>query len=495
MACSSNISIVVPLPSFDIDPLKKFDEDFFDRAVDTILSEEVSMEESREEMDDNIGISSPFGNDGTADSSASAACPKGKSKSKSPHFATPSTSSPTKRKKSKPKSPAQTMKDVSVQDENRDDQMAIDDTEMTAEDKIFASIDMEKQMEVLQFIAAHPFMANQARPVVRSARTQFTDEVRQIAGNAGLDDPSTNDLIDLVRKTYLEDRGITAAENVSTFGDEVDDEEEPSTKPSHRKRRKSDSDHYEEKEHKKTKRRHSDKHRRRSDEPVSLDDTTKGVEAPVSTEVSTEVPTEAKENGSAQADAPETPMGSVLDSRNEPSAMVDLTGSWPVDELVVKPQANLRQSEDIDAIGDLKSLNASNDEEAQLSRHLLDEMASAYAPKVSIPESPPVKSELQEPQGQNGPDSRDHDKKQKHHKARNQRKRQRQRERKKEFNKQRASLSAQTQTQGNPFAQAAEEQTLPSTPTKQAPQSPNGSGRSSVLPALAADPAKWDLDF
>jgi hypothetical protein len=36
----------VPLPSFDIDPLKTFDEHCFDRAVDNILSEEASIEES-----------------------------------------------------------------------------------------------------------------------------------------------------------------------------------------------------------------------------------------------------------------------------------------------------------------------------------------------------------------------------------------------------------------------------------------------------------------
>lgn len=87
MARLSNIAVVVPLPSVDIDPLKAFDENFFDRAVDNILSEEASIEESRDEMmDNNVGISSPFGYDGTSDSSKLDVRRSGRTEAKSPHF-------------------------------------------------------------------------------------------------------------------------------------------------------------------------------------------------------------------------------------------------------------------------------------------------------------------------------------------------------------------------------------------------------------------------
>ncbi|KAJ5424221.1 DNA glycosylase [Penicillium cf. griseofulvum] len=93
MARLSNVSVVVPLPSFDIDPLKTFDEGFFDRAVDNILSEEASIDESRDEMMDvNTDISSPFGYDGASDSKLGVRRSR-RTEAKSPHFSNPSTSS------------------------------------------------------------------------------------------------------------------------------------------------------------------------------------------------------------------------------------------------------------------------------------------------------------------------------------------------------------------------------------------------------------------
>jgi hypothetical protein len=305
MARLSNVSVVVPLPSFDIDPLKTFDEGFFDRAVDNILSEEASIEESRDEMMDvSTDISSPFGYDGASDSSKLGVRRSRRTEAKSPHFSNPSTSSsPTTStaKNQKSRRSSRIRKSVTMEDLDGDDEplmslasdkqprqevtevehypvpeasvhpsaltqmtesleMPAHGNEMTAEEKIFASVEPEKQMDVLKFIVSHSFMMEQAQPVQRSARQEFTGQVREFASEAGIDDTAIDALIDHVRNTFLEERGIPVAEYAgSAFGDEVDGEEE-----TRRKRRKSSSDHSEDKEHKKSKRRNSDKPRRRS---------------------------------------------------------------------------------------------------------------------------------------------------------------------------------------------------------------------------------------
>ncbi|KXG47239.1 DNA glycosylase [Penicillium griseofulvum] len=307
MARLSNVSVVVPLPSFDIDPLKTFDEGFFDRAVDNILSEEASIEESRDGMMDvSTDISSPLGYDGASDSSKLGVRRSRRTEAKPAHFSNPSTSSsPTTStaKNQKSRRSSRIRKSVTMEGLDGDDEplMSLENikqprrefteaehypvpeasvhpsaptqmtesselpthgNEMTAEEKIFASVDPEKQMDVLKFIVSHSFMMEHAQPVRRSARQEFTGQVREFASEAGMDDTAIDALIDHVRNTFLEERGIPVAEYAgSAFGDEVDGEEE-----TRRKRRKSSSDHSEDKEHKKSKRGNSDKPRRRSHE-------------------------------------------------------------------------------------------------------------------------------------------------------------------------------------------------------------------------------------
>ncbi|KAJ5199766.1 DNA glycosylase [Penicillium cf. griseofulvum] len=309
MARLSNVSVVVPLPSFDIDPLKTFDEGFFDRAVDNILSEEASIDESRDEMMDvNTDISSPFGYDGASDSKLGVRRSR-RTEAKSPHFSNPSTSSsPTtstaKNQKSRRSSRIRksvTMEDLEditqLQQEvtgvehypvhearvqpstltqvTESSEMPTHDNEMTAEEKIFASVDPEKQMDVLKFIVSHSFMMEQDQPVRRSARQEFTDQVREYASEAGMNAIAIDALIDHVRNTFLEERGIPVAQDAgSTFGDEVDGEEE-----TRRKRRRNSSDHSEDKEHKNSKRRNSDKPRRHSHNYLQHDEPTEVVEA------------------------------------------------------------------------------------------------------------------------------------------------------------------------------------------------------------------------
>ncbi|KAJ5121250.1 uncharacterized protein N7515_009211 [Penicillium bovifimosum] len=375
MARLSNVAVVVPLPSFDIDPLRNFDEGFFDRTVDSILSEEVSIEESHDEttdkMADNTGISSSYGNDGASDPISDDRRSK---VTKSPHFSTPSATTPAEARQRKLKSSSRIRKNVTVDDLNTDDDdlpqthseeaieiepgdkpaAPIDNTnsdekvvvenEGTTEDMIFASVDPEKQIEVLQFIASHSFMTSQSQPVRRSARLKFTGQVREIAAKAGLDEAGIDALIQLVRKTYLEDRGIPVSEDAgSAFGDEVHGEEGSRPKSSKRKRTRSSLDHPEDKEIKKNKKSQKDKHRRHSHDGVPHDELAVAVEAPVPTEVPAEVPAEGKAEVLAPVDEPMHEQDDTFDipnmstkatpgSPSTSSLIVDLTQSPPPEE-------------------------------------------------------------------------------------------------------------------------------------------------------------------
>jgi hypothetical protein len=534
MARLSNFSVVVPLPSVDIDPLKTFDENFFDRAVDNILSEEASIEESRDEMmDNNVGISSPFGYDGTSDSSKLHGRRSGRTEAKSPHVSTPSTSSPTTTTGKKPKSrtsfriqKAVTMEGVrgndeapmgiqnTLQPQHGDEVMEVEpypiheagdhpsalpevtestnmstsDNEMTAEEKIFVSVDAEKQMEVLKFVASHSFMMEQVQPVRRSARREFTGQVREVAAEAGLEDTAIDTLIDHIRKTYLEDRGIAVAEDAgSEFGDEVDGDEE-THKSSHRKRRKSSSAHTEDKEHKKSKRRHSDKARRHSHDAMQHDDLTNVTEA----HVPASVPTGSQDNGYVEPDEPKlednTPDLPTMPTniiRGSPGRPIDLTDSPPYDEFVPGADA-VPQNEGVGAIGGFKSVNEKIKE--VLSRSPNDR-------RNAIPESPSPEKAVEEKSSKRRESS----------KASKSDRNKRKRERKKVSKKHRrlgeqkqpqddSIDGAENQPQAHSVDGADQDQIPPSTP-RPSFESPNGSGQSSGLLPLPADPSEWNPDF
>jgi hypothetical protein len=542
MARLSNIAVVVPLPSFDIDPLRNFDEGFFHRAVDSILSEEVSIEESRDEtmdetMDDNISISSPYGYDGASDSKSDDHRSK-VTKAKSPHFPTPSTTSPAVANKWKSSSGIN--KNVTVDDINnydddilqiqpeeavevgsgdkpsapidntRSHEMAIDDNKGTAEDKIFASVDPGKQIEILQFIASHSFMTGQTQPVYRSTRREFTGQVRETAAKAGLDEAGIDALIELVRKTYLEDREIAVAEDAgSAFGEEVDGEEEPRPKSSHRKRTRSSLDHQDNKS-KKSKKSQSVKHKRRSHDVVPHDELAEAVEAPVPAEVpaesNAEVSALVEESVHPQDDAldiPKTPTKDTLGSPSTSSLIVDLTQSPPPeeviaesphcdqlvaqspphDELITDSQTSILQAEDIDAI---KAPESPPKEIGQgfTPLNLSAEAGSAHASSVSIPEQTVSREQARSKRRESTKESQ---------KEKNKRKRERRKARKK-----RASLGGQTERQEESVDTATKEHVVPSTPPKasKTPQSPNESGRRTSLQLpLPADASLWDLDF
>ncbi|KAJ5177661.1 uncharacterized protein N7500_000360 [Penicillium coprophilum] len=488
MARLSNISVVVPLPSFDIDPLKTFDEDFFDRAVDNILSEEASIEESRDEMmDGDIGISSPFGYDGTSDSSKLDVRRSRRTETKSPHSSTTSTSSsPTTNTAKNPKSrrSSSTRKNVTMENLDGDNEafvgleditqprherdivelesypiheadknlleptgspgVSIDDNEMTAEEKIFVSVDPEKQMEVMKFIVSHSFMTEQVQPVQRSARRRFTGQVREVALEAGMNDTSIDALIDHVRNTFLEDREIAPAKYAgSAFGDEVDGEAE-----TRRKRRKSSTDHGEDKEHKKSKRRHSDKPRRHSHDALQHDEPAEVVEAHVPAGVSTKGRDTIYAHLNEQKHKENTPDLPILSA--------DIIGGSP------SPHEDPTESPSHE------ELTSQNPE----------------------PEKPVDTKPLKRREPGN-----------KTQREKNRRKRERRRERNKHRN-----LSVEQRKSQDDAIHSAEKQAEvdsidgkdripPSTPQQTSFEGFDGSRRSSSHPSLPADPTLWDTDF
>jgi hypothetical protein len=295
MGRSSNISVVVPSPSPHITPFKSFNDDIFDRTIYTILSEEASLECSRAENEDMDASTTPslFGDDSLHDSLALSPRRARSTETKSSHFPTPSlipgttttSISEVKKLKSKDtpkikstlammdfgkdakkesqkvpkkvpkKEPKKVARKDSIKVPNEDstdgvggdktiqgpeqalDQTLAEETEELPEEKIFALVSPDKQMEVLQFIASHAFMTTEVQPILRSARRQFTNQVRNVAFAATMDNGSVDALLEFVRKTYLDEHNIVAADDAgSAFGDEIDDEEKQPPKPSHKKR-------------------------------------------------------------------------------------------------------------------------------------------------------------------------------------------------------------------------------------------------------------------
>ncbi|KAJ5804477.1 DNA glycosylase [Penicillium psychrosexuale] len=497
MARLSNISVVVPLPSFDINPLKKFDENFFDRAIDDILSEEASIEGSRDEMmDGDIDISSPFGNrrrENLREKEKHMTMEDNNSNDKAPvnpeNVTRPQHENEVIKVQSCPIHEAgdhpSTLSGIT-----ESPALPIDDSERTVEDTIFDSVGLEKRIEVLKFIASRPFMIKPVQPVRRSDRREFNSQLRSVAAEAGLGDTAIDALIEHVRGVYLEELGIVAAEYAgSAFGDEVDGEEDTYTERSHRKRRNSSSGHTEDDEHKKNKRRHSDPAKPHSHDALQHDEPTKvlkSFEADALESVPTEIqdkvyvePDELKRKNNTP-DLPKMPTNFVLGS---PSSPIDLTDdSSPYGEFVSQFKYVLLQKERVDAIGEFKDLDKSNEE--TLTRRL-----SLDAPKEDMHEtrSPEKVVEIKPSK------RRDSSKESKI--ERNRRKRERRKSRNKHYMKDDSAGGAEKQPEGHSADGAYKDRIPPSTPPQTSSESLNGSNaskRSSGQLPLPADPTLAD---
>lgn len=203
MSPSPNFAVVVPavpIPHLDYDPLKPFDEKYFDRAVDKILSEEADLEESRNEIEE-LDIDSGIENDNICDLSGQRDHDRQRAESCSPQS---TTSAP-----------------------------ASDSPPSYAEDpRIFAGVDEEKREEILMTIAKMPFVRK--HPVLTSERRMFTKEVISLATAAGISQINSEALVQHVRDMFMNAYGIVATEeNASAFGDEVNDLEEEEVPSQH----------------------------------------------------------------------------------------------------------------------------------------------------------------------------------------------------------------------------------------------------------------------
>ncbi|KAJ5806274.1 uncharacterized protein N7503_003876 [Penicillium pulvis] len=103
-----------------------------------------------------------------------------------------------------------------------------DDLEDEAEeDVIFASVGPVKGEEIIQYVVTHEFFETPVQPVSRSARVQFTTDLRETAISAGMPDAAISGLLEYVRRIYLDTVGAPAGspgnQHETTFGEEIDD--------------------------------------------------------------------------------------------------------------------------------------------------------------------------------------------------------------------------------------------------------------------------------
>ncbi|KAJ6013400.1 hypothetical protein N7540_007991 [Penicillium herquei] len=125
--------------------------------------------------------------------------------------------------------------------DGQDDHMSTIDGDGAEEHVIFSSVSESAQSDLLTFIGSHQFMLESVQPVRKSARRQFTGEVRNKALSAGMPDEAIYGLIHYVRRLYLEFAGVEAEKLIDfaddiPFGSEIDDEIEAASLNGKRKR-------------------------------------------------------------------------------------------------------------------------------------------------------------------------------------------------------------------------------------------------------------------
>lgn len=130
------------------------------------------------------------------------------------------------------------------------------------EDVIFASVGPSKGEEIIQYVVTHEFFEAPVQPVSRSARLQFTVDLREMAVSAGMPDTAVDCLIKYVRRIYLDTVGTPAdlpdRQHEITFGEEIDDTSKENHLPKRaRKRSLDETDDFSSKKRKTGKRRSS----------------------------------------------------------------------------------------------------------------------------------------------------------------------------------------------------------------------------------------------
>lgn len=122
-----------------------------------------------------------------------------------------------------------------------------DDAFVAEEDVIFACVEPSQRDHLLHYLVSHPFMQNRVQPVQRSTRRHFVGMMRKEAASVGMDEPAIDQLIEYVRKLYLEDLDVQfqppgQLDDVP-FGEEIDDDHpEKARRRKSGKRRRDDSE-------------------------------------------------------------------------------------------------------------------------------------------------------------------------------------------------------------------------------------------------------------
>ncbi|KAJ5628146.1 hypothetical protein N7490_010374 [Penicillium lividum] len=104
----------------------------------------------------------------------------------------------------------------------------LDNDDEAEEDAIFTSVAQSERDEILHYVAIHQFFETPVQPVPRSAREQFTIDLRRKAVSAGMPGTAINGLLKYVRRIYLDTAGAPATGSQAhldeiTFGEEFDD--------------------------------------------------------------------------------------------------------------------------------------------------------------------------------------------------------------------------------------------------------------------------------
>ncbi|KAE8138824.1 hypothetical protein BDV38DRAFT_291868 [Aspergillus pseudotamarii] len=275
------VSVVVSPPAFDLDSYESFDEDYFRRTVDEILSDQTSFEKSFDEY------SGAKMMDGTCEKRVSMSRDSGLGSSG--HKASPYFQSKVARKKPVAHRVIQKIESSDDEDDEEEDEEmlvsekaerfydkqsgrkvvkrknpadsivrikheelekrglhvpeeevkpatrapavidvdACDDEELeevSEEKHVFASVSEEEHDRLVKFLLGHPFMREGAYPVKRSARRRFISDVRREASISGMDEGTLGVLTKWIKKTYLEVCMVADADKEgSEFGDEIDD--------------------------------------------------------------------------------------------------------------------------------------------------------------------------------------------------------------------------------------------------------------------------------
>ncbi|RAK99648.1 uncharacterized protein BO80DRAFT_358538 [Aspergillus ibericus CBS 121593] len=230
-------SVMISPPHIDVDLYKSFDE-LHQRTVDKILSDEASFETSFDDYSGSDGINADDDQKQCGEDQVSnLATVKDSGYADSPYFST--------KKRSRTQRTAQRhiSRNDSNDDEGYDDRDSLADVDLgghnahqtvdngehlddaSEEDIIFASVDLDRRMELLTFITSHSFMEKGEYPVLRSARRRFVRDLRRQSLSVGMKEADLGPLMAYVKRTYLELFGNGPGSwDGSQFGDEIQDE-------------------------------------------------------------------------------------------------------------------------------------------------------------------------------------------------------------------------------------------------------------------------------